>query len=116
MAEVFLAVADLVDGRRFWRADRLASSFVVELGSQIQFAGLARNRESLRVAADRDSDCFCRLVSRTGQDISARLFITSVSAVGGFEIRPADCNHRNRVDGRPRSVGRATRIRTVYRA
>src|SRR2546423_12975270 len=116
MAEVLAIMVDVVDGRRFWRVNRYAPGSVMELTAQIQPARRAGDCQPVCVIADRGFDCLWRLVSWSGEDVSAGLLVASVFALGGFEVRSANRNQRDRVDGRTRSVGRAAGLWSICTA
>ena len=79
-------VVDVVDGRWFWRANRFAFASLLEFTGQDQFTRCAGDCQPFRVAVDCGADCFRRLVSRTGQNVSARLPVSSMFVVGGVEV------------------------------
>src|SRR6185503_17580596 len=100
MGEVYVSLVDVVDWRRFRRADRVAVAARMEFTRQDDFARSSGDHEPVPAADNRRSDYLRWLVSWSGQNISACILVPAMFVVGGVEVRSARCHDRDRRDGR----------------
>ncbi len=86
MEQLPLSLAHLVAGGWLWRIDTHTFSTLLEL--QRKTESQLRSRDSDTVGSPfRDRNVyFRRLVSGFDQNLSARLFLPSISALGRFEV------------------------------
>ena len=105
MVQLWVSLVDVVDGRRFWRADRFAPAALLSRSRKIDREDIPEIVSLFVLLFHCGVDCFCWLVSRTGQNVSTRLSVSALFAVGGFEIRSGIVTSAIVLYGRARPLG-----------